>query len=168
MHILRVPDLSDRIVSPKRASRLLFWCVLIVASLVGCAGRNRATPESRFTFAYVQDACGPTDGPALELFLTDKQAECGKFEPPLIRVWIEDDLPKSVPHDYSIASSKYFFASRCLKQDQCPAAVSGVLHLTKYAQGKAASGDYEFHFQDGSFEKGSFDASWCVTRLLCG
>src|SRR5882762_5532609 len=76
---------------------------------------------------------------------------------------------KSAPQNYSIRSGRsVVLASRCLRPGRCEAATSGTLHLSKFSEGKGASGEYELHFQDGSVEKGSFDATWCVARLICG
>ena len=34
--------------------------------------------------AYVQDACGPTDGPAVEFYFTLKRGQFGKYDVPLL------------------------------------------------------------------------------------
>lgn len=60
-------------------------------------------------------------------------------------------------------------AARCLKSGRCEAAISGSLQLTKFGVPQGASGKYELHFQDGSVERGDFDAEWYdVKNLLCG
>lgn len=157
---------------PFRLKRVLPICLLplaLLASSVSCGNQLRATP-TRFPFAYVEDACGPTDGSAIEFFFTQKQAQCGQFEEPFIVIEIDENLPtKSAPQDYSITSGRsVVLASRCMSHGKCEAATSGTLHLAKFSHGSGASGAYELHFNDRSTEKGSFDANWCVTKLLCG
>ena len=152
----------------KRVLGTFFLPFALLASSASCGNQSRATP-SRFPFAYVEDACGPTDGLALEFFFTQKQAQCGKFAEPFILIEIVENLPNSAPQDYSITAGRSaLLASRCMSNGQCEAATSGTLHLAKFSHGSGASGSYELHFKDGSVEAGSFDATWCVTRLLCG
>jgi hypothetical protein len=152
----------------RRVLSIFLLPLALLASSVSCGNRAHATPP-RFPFAYVEDACGPADGLALEFFFTQKQAECGKFEEPYILIEIDDNLPKSAPKDYSITLGRSdVLASRCMSRGQCESATSGTLHLGKFSHREGASGAYELHFNDGSVEKASFEARWCVTRLLCG
>lgn len=150
------------------ASVLGFVCLAFSGSYVP---GFEAHPAGHFPFAYVQDACGPADGSALEFYFTVKEAECGKYGEPFVMVSIIADLPKSAPRDYSIGSDgrvALALASRCLKPGQCEGATSGSLHLGKFVGHQGASGEYELRFRDGSVEKGRFDAVWCYVRLECG
>jgi len=115
------------------------------------------------SFAYVQDACGPIDGPAVEFYFTLQQ---GQFA----MISINENLPSSTPQDYSIRSgSDAMLASRCLSPGQCDAATSGTLHLSMFSPGKGATGEYELHFQNGRVERDNFDATWYVVKqLMCG
>jgi hypothetical protein len=125
--------------------------------------------EGYFPFAYVQEDCGPTDGPALHFYFTQKQSEAGKYKEPFLDILISENLPKSAPQDYSIRSgSGAVLASRCLTPGQCVGATSGTLHLTMFDKRRSVSGEYKLHFKVGSVEKGSFDATRCFVPLLCG
>jgi hypothetical protein len=156
---------------PLQLKRVLSQFLLpltLLASLVSCRDRLREAPP-RFPFASVEDACGPADGPALEFYFTQKLAECGKVEEPVILIEIDENLPQSAPRDYTITSGQSaVMAQRCMSRGQCEIATSGTLHLAKFNHGSGASGEYELHFKDGTVEKASFDARWCVTQLLCG
>jgi len=166
-----VCDGKDRIVAFRL--RRVVWpsllTLIVFASSASCGRKSEANPPGHFPFAYVQVGCGPADGPALEFYFTLKQGKCGKYEEPFILISINENLPKSAPQNYSIRSGRsVVLASRCLRPGRCEATTSGTLHLSKFSEGKGASGEYELHFQDGSVEKGSFDATWCVARLICG
>ena len=138
------------------------------SSSAGCGLKSEANCTAHFPFAYAQEGCGPADGRALLFYFTVKPAKCGKYEEPFLLIQIIGDLPKSAPHAYAMGSgSRNILASRCQSPGHCEAATSGALHLTKFTQGKNASGEYELHFRDGSIEKGNFDATWCVARLIC-
>src|SRR6267378_6488971 len=159
-----MPSLLKRVIP---ISLLTLACLSCSAS---CGRRYEANPTVRTSFAYVQGACGPTDGPAIEFYFTPKQSQFGKYEEPFIMISINENLPSSTPRDYSIKSGQYaVLASRCLKPGQCDAATSGTLHLTTFSPGKGATGEYELYFQDGRVERNSFDATWCVVKqLMCG
>jgi hypothetical protein len=128
------------------------------------------TPRTSFVFAYVQNACGPADGPALEFYFTAKKSQLGKYDEPFIEISINENLPGSVPQDYSIKSAKYpVLASRCLSKGRCDTATSGTLHLSAFKPGKGATGKYELHFPNGGVERDNFDATWRVAKqLMCG
>jgi len=140
----------------------------ILASSVSCRNQFRPTPV-QFPFAYVEEACGPTDGVAFEFFFTQKEAQSGKFEEPYILIEVDENLPKSLPQDYSITSGRSdVFASRCASRGQCESVTSGTLHLAKFSRNSGASGAYDLHFKGGNAQKASFDGKWCFTALLCG
>jgi hypothetical protein len=147
------------------------WVFLLTLALFASSpssGRESQTkPRARFPFAYVQNDCGPADGPALTFRFTLKESKCGKYEEPFIVISIIGNLPAFAPQDYPIGSGSRVLARRCLIPGQCEAVTSGTLHLAKFSKGKSASGEYEVHFRDGSVEKGSFDAVWCVMTLIC-
>jgi hypothetical protein len=128
---------------------------------------SQTRPRSRFPFAFVQNDCGPADGPALTFRFTVKDSICGKYEEPYIVISIIENLPTFAPQDYPIGTGSKVSARRCLRPGQCEAVTSGTLHLAKFSKGKSVSGKYELHFRDGSVEEGSFDAVWCVMTFIC-
>ena len=157
---------------PFLLKKVVWISVLTLVCLGSSAGygcQSAANAPARFPFAYVQDDCGETDGEAVKFYFTRKQSECGKYEEPFIMISINENLPKSAPQDYSIRSGRWaVLASRCLKVGQCESATSGTLHLRKFIERQGASGAYELHFQDGSVERGTFDATWCAGPRMCG
>jgi hypothetical protein len=147
----------------------IYLLVLALFSTSASSGRESQTRarRERFPFAYVQNDCGPADGPALTFRFTQKDSKCEKYEEPFIVISIVDNLPTFAPQDYRIGPGSMALARRCLRPGQCEAATSGTLHLAKLSNGKSASGKYELHFRDGSIEEGSFDAVWCAMTLIC-
>jgi hypothetical protein len=154
-----------------RSTGILSTSLLVfvgLASSTRCGRQFAPNDPPHFPSAYVQKGCGPADGPALQFDFTVKPAKCGKYEEPFLLIQIIGNLPKSAPHVYTMgSSSRDILASRCQSAGHCEAAISGVLHLTKFSQSKNASGEYELHFRDGSMEKGNFGATWCVVNLIC-
>jgi hypothetical protein len=173
MHFLAgclVCDGKDRTVAfrLRRAVSTSLCAFIAFSSSANCRLKSGANYPAHFPFAYVQEGCGPADGSALLFYFTVKPAKCGKYEEPFLLIQIIGNLPKSAPHAYAMGSgSRDILASRCQSPGHCEAATSGALHLTKFTQSKNASGEYELHFRDGSIEKGNFDATWCVVRIIC-
>jgi hypothetical protein len=153
---------------PFRLKTVVSPFILTLVVLISSATCGRES-EGYFSFAYVQEDCGPTDGPALHFYFTQKQSEAGKYKEPFLDILISGN-PKSAPRDYSIRSgSAAVFASRCLTPGQCVGATSGTLHLTKFDERRGVSwGEYKLRFKDGSVEKGSFNATRYFVPVLCG
>jgi hypothetical protein len=143
-------------------------CLLSVILLTDSATASRqASSPSHFPFAYAQYGCAPTDALALDFYFTAKQSECGKIAEPYVKISIWKNLPKSAPYSVDVRATEVG-AIRCLRPGECQAATSGSLHLEKFIDEKISTGEYELHFRDGSVEKGSFDATWCHIRFVCG
>jgi hypothetical protein len=143
-------------------------CLLGVILLTGSATANRqAEPFAHLPFAYAQYGCAPTDALALDFYFTANQSECGKISEPYVKISIWKNLPKSAPYSTEVRATEVG-AIRCLRAGACEAATSGSLHLEKFIDEKISAGEYELHFRDGSVEEGSFDATWCHIRFVCG
>lgn len=143
-------------------------CLLGMILLTGSARAHRPEESSaHFPFAYAQYGCAPTDALALDFYFTAAQGECGKISEPYLKIMIWKNLPQSAPYTAEVRATEVG-AIRCLKPGACEAATSGSLHLDKFVNEKISAGDYELHFRDGSVEKGSFDATWCHIKFVCG
>src|SRR4029077_6771967 len=152
----------------RKVASTSLWAFIALLFSGSCGLKSEANDPPHFPFAYVQEGCGPADGPALVFYFTVKPAKCGKYEEPFLMIQIIANLPKSAPRAYTMgAGSRDMLASRCQSPGHCEAATSGFLHLTKFSPRKNASGEYELHFREGSIEKGKFDATWCIVNLIC-
>ena len=156
---------------PFRLRKVLWTSLLafiVFSSSASWGLKSQANYPAHFPFAYVQEGCGPADGPALLFYFSVKPTKSGKYEEPFLLIQIIGNLPKSAPRAYTMGSgNRDMLASRCQSPGHCEAATSGVLHLTKFSQSKNASGEYELHFRDGSIEKGNFNATWCSVNIIC-
>ena len=143
-------------------------CLLGMILLTDAATANRQAGSSvHFPFAYVQYGCAPTDALALDFYFTAERSECGKISEPYVKIAIWKNLPKSAPYSIEVRATEAG-AIRCLRSGACEAAISGSMRLDKFIEEKISAGEYELHFRDGSVEKGSFDATWCHLRFVCG
>ena len=173
MRYLPACDGKDRTVvfRLRKVAATSLWALLTLLASGSFGLQSEANDPPHFPFAFVQEGCGPADGSALVFYFTGKPAKCGKYEEPFLMIQIIANLPQSAPRAYTMGSggsgSRDMLASRCQSPGHCEAATSGFLHLTKFSQGKNATGEYELHFRDGSIEKGNFAATRCIVNLIC-
>jgi hypothetical protein len=125
-------------------------------------------PPAAFPFATIRHACGPTDGPALQITLT-KVAEPGKNDARLFLSLYRDlpEMPLAQPRTFALAHMEDGDGVRCLRPNACESAERGQVVLEKLS-GYGAEGSYELYFKDGSTERGRFKAAWKEVREACG
>jgi hypothetical protein len=139
--------------------------------LCGCPGGRaaaRTCQPAAFPFATVRHACGPTDGPALQVTLT-KVRNPGKNAARLF-LSLYGDLPEpplAQPRAFELGHMQSGDAVRCPRPGACESAERGQVVLEKF-DGTGAEGSYELHFKDGSRERGRFKAAWKEVREACG
>jgi hypothetical protein len=125
-------------------------------------------PPAAFPFATIRHACGPTDGPALQITLT-KVRNPGKNAARLF-LSLYGNLPEpplAQQRTFELEHMKDGDGVRCLKPHACESADRGQVVLEKF-DGRGAEGSYELHFKDGSTERGRFKAAWEEVRENCG
>ena len=131
-------------------------------------GEAASWPRAAFPFATIRHACGPTDGPALQIILT-KVANPGKNDARLF-LSLYRDLPQpplSQPRTFELAHMQDGDGVRCPRPNGCESAERGRVVLEKFS-GAGAEGSYELYFKDGSTERGRFQAAWKEVRQDCG
>jgi len=127
-----------------------------------------AFPFAAFPFATIRHACGPTDGPALQITLT-KVANPGRDDARLFLTLYRDlpHPPLEKPRTFELERMQSGDAVRCLRPNACESAQRGQVVLEKF-DGTGAEGTYELFFKDGSTEHGRFKAAWKEVREACG
>ena len=143
---------------------LLGWLLLQTAAVA----QPRKGPAAAYPFATIRHACGPTDGPALQITLT-KVPNPGKKSARLF-ITLYGDLPQAPltqPRHFDLGQRTTGDAVRCPKPNACETAERGGLVLERL-DGAGAQGSYGLHFKDGSQESGRFKAAWKEIREACG
>jgi len=127
-----------------------------------------ARPAAAFPFATIRHACGPTDGPALQIVLT--KVEHPSQDDARIFLSLYHDLPElpmSRPRSFELTHMQEGDGARCLRPHACETAERGTVVLQKL-DGTGAEGSYELFFKDGSTERGTFKAAWKEIHQDCG
>lgn len=141
---------------------------LLLSSAPAAPKQRQQTKAAAWPFATIRHACGPTDGPALQITLT-KVANPGKKDARLFLSLYRDlpEMPLAQPRTFELTRMLDGDGARCLKPNACESAERGHVVLEKL-DGTAAEGSYELHFKDGSSERGRFKAAWKEIREACG
>jgi hypothetical protein len=137
------------------------------------AGKEPGPPAIRrrnpaYPVATIRHACGPTDGPALQIKLS-KVASPGPYDPTLFLTLYADlpQAPLAELRTYQLRAQTSGEGVRCLKHNECENAVEGTLALETF-DGRGAKGSYKLRFKDGSVEEGEFTATWKEVPEHCG
>lgn len=137
------------------------------------AGKEPGPPVVRrrnpaYPVATIRHACGPTDGPALQIKLS-KVANPGPTDATVFLTLYADlpQAPLAEPRTYPLNPQTSGDAVRCLKPRECETAVQGELVLDTF-DGRGAKGSYKLRFKDGSVEEGAFTATWKEVPEHCG
>jgi hypothetical protein len=121
-----------------------------------------------YPVASIRHACGPADGPALQIRLSKVQDPGPKDAALYIMVY--GDLPRvplSEPRRYALSARTSVDGVRCLNLNTCETAEQGELVLDTF-DGRGATGSYQLRFKDGSVEDGNFRATWKEVPEHCG
>lgn len=122
--------------------------------------------KTSYRFGTINHSCGPEDGPALDIHLT--QSRDSKKDS-----WIDlsiyrnlPELPLSVSKTYELKTGNDASATRCRSKGHCVAADSGSVTLTRL-DGTGGTGNYKLHLTDGTSEEGSFKLRWIEVKMIC-
>ncbi|MGH6629839.1 MAG: hypothetical protein ACREB3_08915, partial [Burkholderiales bacterium] len=121
-----------------------------------------------YPVATIRHACGPTDGPALQIKLS-KLPDPGPKDAALF-LTLYADLPQAPlpePRTYPLRPQTSGDGVRCQRPNECETAEQGELVLDTF-DGHGAKGSYKLRFKDGSVEEGSFTATWKEVPEHCG
>jgi len=126
-----------------------------------------ALPKGPYRFGTINHSCGPADGPALAISLTQtSDAKKG----PWLNIYINEHLPElpvTSAKTYDVKLGSDAGSSRCISNSNCVRADSGSFTL-EHLDGTGGAGLYSMHFSDGTTEEGSFELHWIEVKMMCG
>jgi hypothetical protein len=125
-----------------------------------------ALPKGPYSHGTINHSCGPADGPALAITLT--QGKDSKA--PWIYLSINEnllELPITSPKTYDLDLRSQALAGRCVNAGDCAAATSGSFTI-EHLERSGGTGHYKLHFRDDTTKEGDFKLEWIEVRMLCG
>lgn len=149
-------------------SRLIsFWTVLTVSA--ACASERVAPSPIELPNAVATAACGPTDGPAVAIYLSPNPVK--SFEPPApyVRVYVWQPLD-SVHAGRRIIGAGESDGSAWLHSSASDyeIATSGVLTVSAVNPDSTIVGSADLTFPNAGRVRAAFQAAWVPRPVLCG
>jgi hypothetical protein len=146
-----------------------FWTYIVALAVIAWLAPTSVSSEMPFSYSSIRSSCAPWDGPAIEIVLTQKPAECKEPRGAYIEIGVWRGFPIHAGQTVTFSpTSDTGFATRCAKADNCKRAESGTIVFERYQDGSGAAGRYELRFKGGETLRGTFDAKWCQLRVFCG
>jgi len=147
-----------------------FRLIALVASVgvtLSCRDTLLRVPEELPRAATVF-ACGPADGPAVQIFLSEKPISNGTPVAPYVSIYIDRSISELVPGTYPTSSSNPGVGIvRFASASSYEPAHSGFVRILSVAADRTVRGDIAATFADQGIS-GTFVAPWQERHILCG
>ncbi|HTC95795.1 MAG TPA: hypothetical protein VK699_20295 [Terriglobales bacterium] len=115
--------------------------------------------KAEYPFTAIRHECGPWDGPAIGIHLTQSEAREHDIPAPSLNISVWRGLPPPTDQPISLLAGGVGTATRCLSPEKCETATSATINFTNYDD-NSVSGSYALKFKKGDIERGSFQADW--------
>ena len=138
---------------------------LVLAAL--CAGCARVGGSAE-GFAAAMPDCGPADGPAISIVLTDTAVARPREALPSIHIWIWTTLPRAEGERYRIAEdARWGSVLDCPAVGRCVGAVDGRVRLGTVSAEGVLEGELDAAWPDGRRVTRRFAARWRDEPVGC-
>ena len=120
--------------------------------------------------AFAEDECGPTDGPALVIYLLNTEMKGTKVPYPHVRIsiWRAAAELSGRTLRWRNEGPSMGMAVRCSEAGKCQRATSVKLEFRSREADGSIPGALELDFEDGESIRGGFRAAWRDRQVLCG
>jgi hypothetical protein len=138
--------------------------------LTACGGDAPLEPLSELPHSAAVASCGPADGPATYIYLSPTPVELPQPLVPFIQVFVPKRFTEStraevfaIGNDFNEEASAWFNTSGVEPRQ----AIRGEVGITSLASNRL-TGFVDLVFPNGLRIRGSFNALWHDTLILCG
>ena len=141
----------------------------LLLSCGGSGGEVAELPEP-FQYATAMRDCAPWDGAAVSILLTAEPLDSTMIpRPPYLRLAIWKDLGSLQDAVFVWPSEEQVGAgSYCTGENDCEAALSGMVQFHKLGSDSSLVGEFEVSFPNEEPFAGGFLADWLSHTVLCG
>ena len=152
------------------ASRILRICALALLS-AGCSSSGIVEAGVGLSHAVAAQSCGPTDGPAVSIYLTS--AEVSTLEPPApyVRIEIIQPLDRLTERAWTLsgpAADADGAAIYYTSSEGSEIATSGRVTVSAVSQDRTIEGYADLRFPSLGRVRGEFTAAWNPRVTMCG
>jgi hypothetical protein len=114
-------------------------------------------------------ACGPADGPAVEIYLTPMPLETSEPTAPYVRIYIWQSLANLSERAWAVGGDEPVgAASHHSSSNDLVVATSGIVTVTRVAADNTIEGSADLTFPGTRRVRGGFRAAWRPRVMLCG
>jgi hypothetical protein len=141
---------------------------VLVAVTLACSN-GIAAPPVGFTHAAAVAACGPTDGPAIAIYLSPNPVESPQVNPPVVRIYINQAVEQVGGQAWRVGAGAETLASFQSAGNISENAKSGYVITNSVSADKTIEGTVNLTFPSAGHIGGSFHAEWISQAgPLCG
>lgn len=123
---------------------------------------------SGFSYAFATAECGPTDGPAVAVYLSDERSDSVPPTTRYIRVTVWYDAKVLAQERVQWQESRGPGEAVLCSPGSCAAMKSGHVDFGAVNAGKSVEGELDFLFTNGIRIRKRFHAGWRPNRFVCG
>jgi hypothetical protein len=123
---------------------------------------------SGFSHAFATADCGPTDGPAVAVYLSDERSDSVPPTTRYIRVRIWYDANLLAQERFQWQESRGPGEAVLCSRGSCAAMKSGHVDFGAVKAGESVEGELDFLFTNGIRIRKRFHAGWRPNRFVCG
>ena len=141
---------------------------LVAALLLACSSDGVIGPSSRFQHAAATFACGPADGPALAIYLS--QYPMTGDDPPgaFVRMYVQGMVDEIVGKMWQISTGSNVAASfNSGATNDSEYATGGYLLVSSGSAGRTLEGTVDIQFPKAGHLQRAFRAEWIQSNIMC-
>ena len=144
-----------------------FALSLVGALVLACSSDGVIGPSSRFGHAAAKFACGPADGPALAIYLSENTMT-GE-EPPgdFVRVYVSGTVDEIVGKMWPVSTGSNAAAWFHSGANQDEPATGGYLLVSSGTAGQTLDGTVDIQFSKAGHLQRAFRAEWVPSQVVC-
>lgn len=153
-----------------RLARLAVLPLVLFVVASGCDDPESPEPTTEYPFAVAARACGPADGPAMEVFLTPAETSDVPADPPYVRLYLTKSPAELEGRTWVWPDpGQAVFATECTQTgSSCPASPSGAIALGDFAADSSIFVAVEMRRPNGERVRGQATARWLHRLIICG
>lgn len=147
----------------------LFASALIVATSAACGGDGLLSPPPGLPYAAAGASCTPTDGPAVQVYLSASTIASPNPTPPIVQLTIWRSTDELTGTWSLAASSEQAVAVRIGGAGEfVESGARGSISVLSVSADRTVSGNVDVTFTSGTRIRGGFTAPWLVRTVVCG
>jgi hypothetical protein len=148
--------------------RLSAVCILSLLS-AGCGSGGILGSAEGFEYAAATAACGPTDGPAVAIYLAATPVHSLEPSAPYVRIYVPQPLDRLTEQVWTLGGSgsdaqAVYYSSA----SEYEVATSGRVRVSSVASDGTLEGTADLRFSEAGRIRGEFHAAWITREVLCG